>query len=196
MGYHWIFKWHQGYWITSDLSLVLAESVGDGCDAVSAEALERETSLLLFASSPFASRRLFSVTFDGHCDVKPKPCIVKETLMHPWTHEEKWPLYVGGIGAADIFPRQANMSVSLAHTVIPIFHLFSSRPITTLNTGRVSLTNTGLYVKPRKRAVTVPSLWSLELNDPGTCNGHSTRILRFPRPLLLLFYLPGYPLVF
>jgi len=52
---------------------------------------------------------------------------------------------MGGIGAADIFPRQANMSVSLAHTAIRIFHLFPSRPITALNTGRVSLTNTGLY---------------------------------------------------
>ena len=47
---------------------------------------------------------------------------------------------MGGIGAADIFPRQANMSVSLAHTAIRIFHLFPSRPITALNTGRVSLT--------------------------------------------------------
>ena len=52
---------------------------------------------------------------------------------------------MGGIGAADIFPRQANMSVSLAHTAIRIFHLFPLRPITALNTGRVSLTNTGLY---------------------------------------------------
>jgi len=73
-----------------------------------------------------------------------RPCIVKDTLMHPHTHEEKWPLYMGGIGAADIFPRQANMSVSLAHTAIRISHLFSSRPITALNSGRVSLTNTGL----------------------------------------------------
>jgi len=47
---------------------------------------------------------------------------------------------MGGRGAADIFPRQANMSVSLAHTAIRIFHLFPSRPITALNTGRVSLT--------------------------------------------------------
>jgi len=53
---------------------------------------------------------------------------------------------MGGIGAADIFPRQANMSVSLAHTATRIFHLFLSRPITALNTGRVSLTNTGLYL--------------------------------------------------
>jgi len=52
---------------------------------------------------------------------------------------------MGGIGAADIFPRQANMSVSLARTAIRIFHLLPSRPITALNTGRVSLTNTGLY---------------------------------------------------
>jgi len=51
---------------------------------------------------------------------------------------------MGGIGAADIFPRQANMSVSLAHTAILIFYLFPSLPITALNTGRVSLTNTGL----------------------------------------------------
>jgi len=51
---------------------------------------------------------------------------------------------MGGMGAADIFPRQANMSVSLAQTAIRIFHLFPSRPITALNTGRVSLTNTGL----------------------------------------------------
>jgi len=51
---------------------------------------------------------------------------------------------MGGIRAADIFPRQANMSVSLAHTAIRIFYLFPSRPITALNTGRVSLTNTGL----------------------------------------------------
>ena len=50
-----------------------------------------------------------------------------------------------GIGVADIFPRQANMSVSLAQTSIHIFSLFPSRPITALNTGRVSLTNTGLY---------------------------------------------------
>ena len=48
---------------------------------------------------------------------------------------------MGGIGAADIFPRQANMSVSFARTAIRIFHLFSSRLITALNTGRVSLTN-------------------------------------------------------
>ena len=55
---------------------------------------------------------------------------------------------MGGMGAADIFPRQANMSVSLAHTAIRIFHLFPSRPIAALNTGRVSLTNTGLYPDP------------------------------------------------
>ena len=54
---------------------------------------------------------------------------------------------MGGLGAADIFPRQANMSVSLAHTAIRIFHLFPSRPITALNTGRVSLTNTGLQCR-------------------------------------------------
>ena len=54
---------------------------------------------------------------------------------------------MGGIGAAAIFPRQANMSVSLAHTAIRIFHLFPSRPITALNSGRVSLTNTGLYLR-------------------------------------------------
>ena len=54
---------------------------------------------------------------------------------------------MGGIGAADIFPRQANMSVPLAHTAIRIFHLFPSRPITALNTGRVSWTNTGLYYR-------------------------------------------------
>jgi len=54
---------------------------------------------------------------------------------------------MGGVGAADIFPRQANMSLSLslAHTAIRIFYLFPSPPITALNTGGVSLTNTGLY---------------------------------------------------
>jgi len=45
---------------------------------------------------------------------------------------------MGGIGAADIFTRQANMFVSLAHTAIRILYLFPSRPITALNTGRVS----------------------------------------------------------
>jgi len=52
---------------------------------------------------------------------------------------------MGGIGAADIFPRQANIFVSLARMAIRIFDLFPSRPITALNTGRVSLTNTGPY---------------------------------------------------
>ena len=51
---------------------------------------------------------------------------------------------MGSVGEADIFPRQAILSVSLAYTEIRIFHLFPSRPITALNTGRVSLTNTGL----------------------------------------------------
>jgi len=51
---------------------------------------------------------------------------------------------MGGIGAADIFPRQANMSVPLAHTAIFIFSLFPLQPITALNTDRVSLLNTGL----------------------------------------------------
>jgi len=88
---------------------------------------------------------IISPKLSWHC-VLLKPCIVKETLTHPWTNEEKWPLYMGGIGAADIFPCQANMSVSLAHTAIRISHLFPSRPITALNTGRVSLTNTGLSV--------------------------------------------------
>ena len=60
---------------------------------------------------------------------------------------------MGGMGAADIFPRQANMSVSLAHTAIRIFHLFPSRPITALNTRRVSLTNTGLYPKLYSKVV-------------------------------------------
>jgi len=45
---------------------------------------------------------------------------------------------MGGIRAAAIFTRQASMSVSLAHLAIRIFYLFSSRPITALNTGRVS----------------------------------------------------------
>jgi len=44
---------------------------------------------------------------------------------------------MGDIGAADIFPRPVNVSVSLAHTAIRISHLFPSRPITPLNIGRV-----------------------------------------------------------
>jgi len=55
---------------------------------------------------------------------------------------------MGDVGVADIFPRQANMSVSHAqHSdsyLIRIFNFFPSRPITALNTGRVSLANTGL----------------------------------------------------
>ena len=73
---------------------------------------------------------------------------------------------MGGIGAADIFPRQANMSVSLAHTAIRIFHLFPSRPITALSTGRVSLTNTGLYhVDVFGTATDRPSLKCLSFMD-------------------------------
>jgi len=48
---------------------------------------------------------------------------------------------------ADTFPRQTNISVSLAQTEIPIFDLPPSRPITELNTDRVSLNNTGLYAQ-------------------------------------------------
>jgi len=77
---------------------------------------------------------------------------------------------MGGIGAADIFPRQANMSVSLAHTAVRIYHLFPSRPITALNTGRVSLTIQGFNL------AAVSLLHSFLLRQP---KGKLARRLRF-----------------
>ena len=89
----------------------------------------------------FKSNKLFTCSLSQRC----VPKVPNEN--HPVLEKRRKRMTKNG--RSDIFLRQANMSVSLAHIAIYFFHLFPLRPITALNTGRVSLSNTGLYTAPQ-----------------------------------------------